>query len=54
MTQGVYWDTSALVKLYAPEPDSSAYLRFLLSQRGEVILSHLHLAESRSDVVVRG
>ncbi len=26
MANAIYWDTSALLKLYAPEPDSSDYL----------------------------
>lgn len=34
MANAVYWDTSALLKLYAPEPDSSDYalLPFRLAQ----------------------
>ena len=30
MANAIYWDTSALIKLYAPEPDSNDYLRLLI------------------------
>jgi predicted nucleic acid-binding protein len=42
MTNAIYWDTSALLKLYAPEPDSSDYLRLLIQQSEDVAISFLH------------
>jgi predicted nucleic acid-binding protein len=45
MTDAVYWDTSALLKLYAPEPDSSEYLRLLLQQPEDLAISFLHRVE---------
>ncbi len=41
----VYWDTSALLKLYAPEADSAGYLRILSIQHGDVAISFLHRVE---------
>ena len=41
----IYWDTSALLKLYAPEADSSDYRRLLLSRTEAVAISTLHLTE---------
>lgn len=45
MANAVYWDTSALLKLYAPEPDSSDYLRLLIEQPEAVAISFLHQVE---------
>jgi predicted nucleic acid-binding protein len=45
MAEAVYWDTSALVKLYAPEPDSGDYLRLLIEQPEDVAVSFLHRVE---------
>lgn len=45
MTNAIYWDTSALLKLYAPEPDSSDYLRLLIQQSEDVAISFLHRVE---------
>lgn len=45
MTGAVYWDTSALVKLYAPEPDSSGYFRLFAGQREDIAISFLHRVE---------
>lgn len=45
MTNAVYWDTSALLKLYAPEPDSNDYLRLLIQQSEDVAISFLHRVE---------
>jgi predicted nucleic acid-binding protein len=39
-----YWDTSALLKCYAPEPDSAAY-RALLCGRPRVVISFIHRIE---------
>ena len=41
----VYWDTSALLKLYAPEADSSIFIRQLISQKSELAISYLHRVE---------
>ena len=40
-----YWDTSALLKLYAPEPDSDRFLELLRSQSGEPAIGFLHRVE---------
>lgn len=45
MADAIYWDTSALIKLYAPEPDSSDYLRLLIQQPEDVAISFLHRVE---------
>jgi predicted nucleic acid-binding protein len=45
MANAIYWDTSALLKLYAPEPDSSDYLRLLIQQPEDVAVSFLHRVE---------
>ena len=45
MANAVYWDTSALIKLYAPEPDSSDYVRLLIQQPEDVAISFLHRVE---------
>ena len=45
MANAIYWDTSALIKLYAPEPDSSDYLRLLIQQPENVAISFLHRVE---------
>jgi uncharacterized protein len=45
MTNAIYWDTSALLKLYAPEPDSCDYLRLLIQQPEDVEISFLHWVE---------
>jgi predicted nucleic acid-binding protein len=45
MANAVYWDTSALLKLYAPEPDSSDYRRLLIEQPEDVAISFLHRVE---------
>jgi predicted nucleic acid-binding protein len=43
MPSAIYWDTSALIKLYAPEADSDRF-RDLLRGRSEVpAISFLHL-----------
>ena len=44
MTSPFYWDTSALLKCYAPEPDSHAY-RALLCDRPRVVICFLHRIE---------
>ena len=41
----IYWDTSALLKLYAPEADSSNYRQLLLTQPEEIAISFLHCVE---------
>ncbi len=45
MTNAIYGDTSALLKLYAPEPDSSDYLRLLIQQSEDVAISFLQRVE---------
>jgi len=45
MANAVYWDTSALLKLYAPEPDSGDYLRLLVQQTEDLAISFLHHVE---------
>jgi len=40
----IYWDTSALLKCYAPEPDSTAY-RTLLSDRPSIAICFMHRLE---------
>ena len=45
MANAIYWDTSALVKLYAPESDSSDYLRLLIQQPEDLAISFLHRVE---------
>jgi hypothetical protein len=45
MANAIYWDTSALLKLYAPEPDSSDYLRLLIQQPEDLAISFLHHVE---------
>ena len=45
MANAIYWDTSALLKLYAPEPDSSGYLRLLIQQPENLAISFLHRVE---------
>ena len=45
MAAAVYWDTSALLKLYAPEQDSDGYRRLLITQQERVAISGLHDVE---------
>ncbi len=45
MANAIYWDTSALIKLYAPTPDSSAYLRLLVQQPEDLAICFLHRVE---------
>ena len=45
MTFAVYWDTSALLKLYAPEKDSDQYRRLLIAQQEHVAISTFHDVE---------
>ena len=40
-----YWDTSALVKIYASEPDSPAYRSLLESRTEQPVTSFLHRVE---------
>jgi predicted nucleic acid-binding protein len=40
----IYWDTSALLKCYAPEPDSAAY-RSLLGNRPVIAICFMHRLE---------
>jgi len=42
MANAIYWDTSALLKHFAPEPDSSDYLRLLIQQPEDLAVSFLH------------
>jgi uncharacterized protein with PIN domain len=43
-----YWDTSALVKLYAQEPDSAAFEAHAASQTNPLITSRIALYEARA------
>ena len=45
MAFAVYWDTSALLKLYAPEQDSDQYRKLLIAQQEHVAISALHDVE---------
>lgn len=45
MANAIYWDTSAVLKLYAPEPDSGDYLRLLTQQPEDLAVSFLHRVE---------
>ncbi|MDA8744842.1 type II toxin-antitoxin system VapC family toxin [Rubripirellula amarantea] len=45
MTSAIYWDTSALLKLYAPESDSGDYRRLLISRPERIAVSTLHFVE---------
>ena len=40
-----YWDTSCVLKLYAPEPRSAAYLSLAESQRGPLACSEVAMVE---------
>ena len=40
-----YWDTSALIKLYAPEPDSPYFLTLLSRVEGPLLTSDITRAE---------
>jgi predicted nucleic acid-binding protein len=41
----VYWDTSALLKLYVPEPDSAYFLNLIAKSSGPVVSSAIASAE---------
>lgn len=43
-----YWDTSTLVKLYAQEPDSSAFENHVLSAPAKPVTSRIALYEARA------
>lgn len=45
MPAAIYWDTSALLKLYAPEPDSDHFRSLLRAQSVPVAISFLHSVE---------
>lgn len=45
MADAVYWDTSALLKVYALESDSAEYHQLLLGQREATAVSYLHRVE---------
>lgn len=45
MADAVYWDTSALIKVYALEADSTDYRQLLLGQSEAIALSYLHRVE---------
>ncbi|MEX1048737.1 MAG: type II toxin-antitoxin system VapC family toxin [Akkermansiaceae bacterium] len=45
MATAIYWDTSALLKLYAPEPDSEVYRKLLSNHAEQVAISFLHHVE---------
>jgi predicted nucleic acid-binding protein len=39
MTDSIYWDTSAIIKLYAPESDSADYRRLVIAQPERLAIS---------------
>ena len=41
----IYWDTSAIVKLYAQEDDSEKYIEAMLKQAEPIAISPLHQVE---------
>lgn len=43
-----YWDTSTLVKLYAPEPDSTVFENYALSNSAKLVTSRIALYEARA------
>src|SRR5438093_2644108 len=43
-----YWDTSALVKLYVQEADSSAFEAHAVNISGPLVISHIALYEARA------
>ena len=45
MRNAIYWDTSALLKVYTAERDSSAYVRLMLSHQEDIAISWLHPVE---------
>ncbi len=45
MPAAIYWDTSALLKLYTPEPDSVHFRSMLRAQTEAVAISFLHRVE---------
>lgn len=45
MSRLFYWDTSTLVKLYAPEPDSPAYRALLKARPERPVTCFLHRVE---------
>jgi len=45
MSAAIYWDTSALLKLYAPEQDSAHFRSLLRAQTVPVAISFLHRVE---------
>lgn len=45
MSRFIYWDTSALLKIYAPEPDSPAYRALMASRQERPTTSYLHRVE---------
>jgi len=44
MADAIYWNTSALIKLYASEADSSDYLRLLVRQSEDIADRHAALS----------
>jgi uncharacterized protein with PIN domain len=42
------WDTSTLVKLYAPEPDSAAFENYALNPSAKAVTSRIALYEARA------
>src|SRR2546425_10194102 len=49
-----YWDTSALVKLYAKEPDSAVFENYLVSVTGPVAMSRISLYETARFLALPG
>ena len=45
MAAAVYWDTSAIIKLYTPETDSAKYRQLLIAQSEPLAVSKLHCVE---------
>lgn len=43
-----YWDTSALIKLYAPEPDSAVFMRHAETEAGVIVSARITIWEARA------
>ncbi len=53
MPAAIYWDTSALLKLYAPEPDSDQFRSLMGEQIVDIAISFLHRVELNFALVAK-
>lgn len=53
MRAAIYWDTSVLLKLYAPEPDSGHFRQLLRTQTMPMAVSFLHRIELNYALVAK-